>query len=108
VGAGTVHLGRHLELEQDQLVTRNLHLGTTAFTFEQFAHLDHAADVQGAVFDRADLEDVTAAGDEIADLQRLFLARKVADQLAALGDELIAKDPGNRSLHHGHPTTAHG
>jgi hypothetical protein len=75
---------------------------------QHFVRLNHAPDVQGAVLDRADLEDVTAAGDEIADLQRPFLARKVANRLTALGNELVAKDPGNRPLHHGHPTAAHG
>ncbi len=33
-----VHLGRHLELERHDLVTRHLHLGPAAGTFEDLAH----------------------------------------------------------------------
>jgi hypothetical protein len=65
---------------------------------------DHTTDLQGAVLDGADLENVTGAGDEVADRPRPFLGREVADRLAVLGDELVAKDACHRPLHDGHPS----
>jgi hypothetical protein len=108
VRTGPAGLRLKLELEHDELIPRDLHLGATTWPFEHFAHLDHAADVQRAVFDRADLEHVTAAGDDVADLPRRLLAREVAKRLAGVADELVPKDTCHRPFHDEHPTAVFG
>ena len=50
--------------------------------------LDHAANVQDRVVDLADLEDVPAAGNEVADVH-VVVADKVSDRLALLVDKLV-------------------
>ena len=72
------------------------------------ARLDDASYVERRVLDRADLEDVTAAGNEVADRPRVLFARELADRLAALADELVAEDPCHRPLHRLHPTPVPG
>jgi hypothetical protein len=75
---------------------------------EKASPLDDAADEKGRVFDRADLEHVTAARHHVADLPRAVVARGAAERLAALGNQLEAKDPRNRPLHGLHPTALFG
>ena len=70
--------------------------------------LDDALHAERAVLDRLDLEHVPAAGNEIADLPRGLFARKVADRLAVVADELVAKDTCHCPLHRTHPTALSG
>jgi hypothetical protein len=56
--------------------------------------LKNAADEQHRVVDLADLEDVPAAGNEVADVHRSVLAGEVPDRLAVLVDELVPEEFG--------------
>jgi hypothetical protein len=65
--------------------------------------LEDAADVQDHVVDLADLEDVAAAGDDVADVQIVAFVREISDRLAVLVDELVMED---LRLHVSHSTAA--
>ena len=82
--------------------------GFPARNAQHFQRLDHASDAERGVLDRLDLEHVPAAGNEIADLPRGLFARKVADRLAVVADELVAKDTCHGPLHRTHPTALFG
>ena len=79
---------------------------TETWNAQHFERSDDAADFQLRVLDRADLEDVTGARNEVADRPRPFFGREVADRLAVFGDELVAKDPSHCPLHGGQPSAA--
>ena len=65
--------------------------------------LNDAADVQYRVVDLADLEDVPAAGDDVADVQIIAFVCEISDGLAVLVDELEMED---LRLHASHSTAA--
>ena len=56
------------------------------------ARLKHAANVQDRVEDLADLEDVAAARDDVADVQIIAFVREISNRLAFLVDELVVED----------------
>jgi hypothetical protein len=56
--------------------------------------LDNAANVQHGVVDLADLEDMPAAGNDVADVEDIALVRQVADRLASLVEELVPEGLG--------------
>ena len=67
--------------------------------------LDHAANVENRVVDLANLEDVSATGNEVADVHGSVLAGEVTDRLAVLVDELVLEDLG-LALHAQHTIAA--
>ena len=48
--------------------------------------------MQDRIDDLADLEDVAAAGDDVADVQVVAFVRELSDRLASLVDELVVED----------------
>ena len=71
---------------------------------QHFARSDDAAHAEDVAVDGLDLVHVTAARDAIADLERVVLARELAERLSALGDELVPKGTCHGALHESHPT----
>ncbi|MDX6412042.1 MAG: hypothetical protein QOE91_1558 [Gaiellaceae bacterium] len=59
--------------------------------------------MQDRVEDLADLEDVAAAGNDVADVQVVAFVREISDRLAFLVDELVVED---LRLHVSHSTGA--
>ena len=65
--------------------------------------LNNAAHVQHRIEDLADLEHVSATGDDVADVQVIAFVREISDRLAVLVNELVMED---LRLHLYHSTEA--
>ena len=62
-------------------------------------HSDDAANLELCVVYRADLEHVSIARDDVADVQRIAFVRELTDRHAVLIDELVVK---HLRLHQSH------
>src|SRR5207237_5896035 len=69
---------------------------------------DNATNVERRIVDRADLEHVTAARDQVTDLPHALLAAEVPQRLAGLAHEHVGEQHPCRPLHGLHPTAHFG